>query len=140
MALASVYTWSDDLATGNFLIDSEHKELFRAIGELFSACQSGKGKDTISKTVKYVADYTKKHFSDEEQLQVKSKYPDYTNHHTYHETFKRTVADIAKKLETNGPTAALVGEVNSKIAGWLVTHIRTEDMKVAKHVKASGQK
>ena len=34
----------------------------------------------------------------------------------------------------------LVGKVNSSIAGWLINHIKREDVKVAAHVRAQGGK
>ena len=41
-----------------------------------------------------------------------------------------------KKLDTEGPTVALVGQVNSAIAGWLINHIKREDVKVATHIRS----
>ena len=85
-------------------------------------------------------DYTSKHFGDEEALQLRYKYPDYANHKQYHEGFKRVVRELAEQLNKEGPTVVLVGKVNSSIAGWLINHIKREDVKVAAHVRAQGGK
>ena len=131
-------TFTPDLVTGNSLIDTQHKQLIKAIDDLLVACQSGKGRDAISKTLRFMSDYTAKHFSDEEQLQNKFSYPDAVNHKKLHEAFKVTVANLGKKLETDGATIALVGQVNSSVGGWLLTHIKREDVKVAAHIKSKG--
>lgn len=129
------YTFTKDLETGNQLIDSEHRQLIEAINNLLTACASGKGRSELSHTANFLKDYTSKHFSDEEKLQMQTRYPDYVNHRRYHEEFKKVVANICSKLDKEGPTIALVGEVNSAIAGWLINHIKREDVKVANHIK-----
>jgi hemerythrin len=129
------YAFTKDLETGNQLIDTEHRQLIDAINSLLAACASGKGRAELVHTTKFLQDYTAKHFSDEEKLQLQTHYPDYTNHRRYHEDFKKVVAGICSKLEKEGASVALVGEVNSAIAGWLINHIKKEDVKVAKHVK-----
>lgn len=133
------YKWTDDLLTGNVQIDNEHKELIKAINDLLEACSKGKGRSELEKTVKFLSSYTKTHFAREEVLQMKSKYPDYTNHKKYHQHFISTVDDIQKKLMANGPTIALVGEINSKVANWLINHIKREDVKVAAHIKKNSK-
>ena len=105
-------------------------------GKQLAACQAGKGRAELSNTLKFLQDYTAKHFSDEEKLQLQSRYPDYVNHRKYHEDFKKVVAGICAELEKDGPTIVLVGKVNSTIAGWLINHIKKEDTKVAAHLKA----
>lgn len=132
------YTFTKDLETGNQLIDTEHRQLIDAINNLLNACASGKGRSELANITKFLQDYTAKHFSDEEKLQIQSKYPDYANHKRYHEDFKKVVAGICQKLDKDGPTVALVGEVNSTIAGWLINHIKKEDVKVAKHLKGKA--
>lgn len=130
------YAWSKDLETGNPSIDSQHKQLIEAINSLLAACSSGKGRSEIEKTTKFLMDYTSKHFKDEEVLQMKYQYPDYVNHKKYHEGFKQVVRDLSTQLANEGPSVVLVGKVNSNIGGWLVNHIKREDVKLAAHIKS----
>lgn len=134
-AMTMAYTFTKDLETGNQLIDSEHRQLVDAINNLLAACGAGKGRMELANTTKFLQDYTAKHFSNEEKLQLQYKYPDYAAHKRYHDDFKRVVAGICAKLEKEGPTIPLVGEVNSTIAGWLINHIKKEDVKVAAYIK-----
>ncbi len=131
-----VYQFTKDLETGNAAIDSEHRQLIQAINDLLSACSSGKGRGELEKTTHFLSEYTAKHFSHEETLQKQSRYPDYINHRKYHENFKKVVKDLCGRLEKEGPTIALVGQVNTAIGGWLVNHIKHEDTKLAAHLKA----
>ena len=79
--------------------------------------------------------YTKTHFGHEEALQAQYHYPDYTNHKRYHAAFLKTVEDLSRRLKTEGPTLQLVGEINRQLGGWLVNHIKNEDVKVAQHIR-----
>jgi methyl-accepting chemotaxis protein len=126
--------WSADLETGNELIDSQHKQLIEALGNLMDACSGGKGRAALAETMDFLEQYTAKHFGDEEALQKQYKYPDYANHKKLHDDFKRVVADLGRQLKAEGPTVALVGKVNANVGGWLVNHIKKEDKKVAAHL------
>lgn len=130
------YVWNLALETANTIIDRQHKELFAAINNLLDACAGGKGRAALDGTIAFLSDYTAKHFADEEKLQLQHQYPDYSNHKRYHMGFRKVVQDLGARLREEGPTVVLVGEVNRKIGGWLTEHIKTEDKKVAAHIRA----
>lgn len=130
------FRFTPDLETGNAFIDSGHRQLFQAVNDLLNVCAAGKGRAELERSAKFLYDYTIKHFSDEEKLQIQTNYPDYTNHKRYHEEFKKVVASLTQELKQQGATISLVGAVNSCIAGWLVDHIKREDVKVAAHIRS----
>ena len=129
------YQFTKDLETGNSVIDSEHRQLIDAVNSLLDACSKGQGRTQLLNTAHFLLDYTKKHFSDEEAIQLKYHYPDYARHKKIHDDFKKTAADFVKKIETEGPTVANVGQINSLLAGWLINHIKGEDKKLAAYIK-----
>ncbi len=126
--------FTKDLETGNAMIDQQHRELIDAINKLLNACRNGKGRAEIINTARFMQSYTAKHFGDEEKLQMQSRYPEYAKHKGYHEAFKKTVAQLVAKVDANGPSVALVGELNSALAGWLINHIKVEDKKFAAYL------
>lgn len=130
------YSWDKSLETGNPAIDEQHKSLVNAVNELLESCSQGKGRSEVEKTLKFLQDYVIKHFNDEEKLQIKSSYPDYKAHKEKHESFKKTVEEIVQEFNKSGASIQLVAKVNSSVAGWLITHIKTEDKKVAAHIKS----
>jgi hemerythrin len=117
------------------MIDTQHKELIKAVNSLLAACSSGKGRAALHETLDFLSNYTARHFADEEKLQMQHRYPDYVNHKKLHDRFKVVVADLSRQLKTEGPTVVLVGKVNASIGDWLVTHIKREDKKVAAHLR-----
>jgi len=128
--------FTKDLETGNALIDQEHRELIDAINKLLDACRKGQGRSEVVKTAQFMQSYTAKHFADEERLQAQSRYPDYVRHRGYHAAFKKTVAELVQKLDTQGASVALVGELNTALAGWLINHIKMEDKKLAAYLRS----
>lgn len=129
------FAWTEDLRTNNALIDQQHQQLIQAINDLMNACAVGKGRAELEKTTRFLIDYTAKHFGDEEKLQLQYHYPDYANHKRYHDSFKQTVQQLAQELTKDGPTVALVGKLNTSVGGWLLNHIKREDVKVAAHIR-----
>lgn len=132
------YEWDESWETGNQLIDSQHKEFIRRINNLLEACSLGKGRDEIFSAAQFLTEYTDKHFGDEEKLQKQYAYPDRVNHKKMHEGFKKTVKEINERLEKEGSSVALVGKINSDVAGWLINHIKKQDVKVAKHIEENS--
>ena len=130
------YELTQDLLTGNQLIDSEHRQLFDAINALMDACAQGAGRTKISETVQFLNSYVNKHFGDEEKLQVQSKYPGYAAHKQFHDGYKRQLSQTTQALIAEGPTVKALGDLN-RIVGVLVAHIRIEDKKLARHVKGA---
>lgn len=128
------YQLTNDLLTGNTLIDSEHRQLFDAVNNLMEQCEKGKGRDSIDKTAKFLLDYVAKHFSDEERLQVANKYPFYDTHKKFHEEYKKKLAAAVAEIEKSGLTIASLGKMNGMVAV-LVSHIRIEDKKLAAFLK-----
>lgn len=126
--------FSENLITGNELIDSQHKELIDRINKLMDSCELGSGKVTAINTLDYLSDYTNTHFADEEQLQKDIGYPDYDKHKAQHETFKKTIAELHEMLqEEEGPTAVFVEKVEENVIKWFYTHIQGFDRSVAEY-------
>lgn len=127
------FVWSQDLETGNAQIDAEHRQLIQATNRLLEACAAGKGQQELHATVDFLRQYTLTHFLHEEALQLDYNYPDYPNHKHLHEVFLESVEELATHLYEDGPSAELVTEINRRLAGWLLNHIKTEDIKVAQY-------
>lgn len=131
------YEVTKELITGNMLIDSEHRQLFDAVNALMDACAQGQGRGQIQKTVDFLSAYVVKHFQDEERLQTQNKYPGYPAHKTFHDGYRRQLGDTAQGLLREGPTVKALGDLN-RVIGVLVSHIRTEDKRLARYIQEQG--
>lgn len=132
------FTWNSSLETGCPVIDAQHKELIVAVNNFLTVCQQGQAAGMVRQKIDFLTSYTKKHFAEEEALQKKFAYPDYTNHCKLHGAFVATVNELSAQLAQSGPTPVLVNKIIRNIGDWLVNHIKKEDAKVAAHLKDSG--
>ena len=127
------YELTKDLETGNVLIDSEHRELFKMINDLQDACSKGQGRAQVERSAKFLVDYVKKHFGDEQNLQTSVKYPGYPAHKTFHENYISQISAAANTILVRNADIASLAELN-RLIGLLIAHIRTEDKKLAAYI------
>jgi methyl-accepting chemotaxis protein len=138
MVSSKFYQWDSSFVSGVRLIDARHKRLFEAVNRLIDACAQGRGKEELAKSLTFLANYTVKHFSEEEALQQKYGYSEYPAHREIHEAFKRTVRDFAGELNSSGPSEELINKLKKEVGNWLITHIKIMDLKMAEVIKANG--
>jgi methyl-accepting chemotaxis protein len=120
---AKIKLWNKSFETGIKLIDEQHMELFRQIEILLDSGKSGRVNETLDFLEKYIA----KHFSDEQEMHVQSKYPKAKKHRQYHEAYKATFHELKEKYIKEGPTIANNIAVNKTVIGWLKDHIMIQD-------------
>jgi hemerythrin len=131
----ATFNWDKSLEVGNELIDSEHKELIRAINEFFDAVATKGGQDKLQATLRFLNDYTIKHFSDEEGLQRQYKYPNYPAHHEFHEGYKKIVRDTMHEFISKGASDELIAKAKHDVGEVIINHIKTEDIKLAAFIR-----
>lgn len=129
-------TWNAKLAIGVPEIDAQHKELFERADALLSAMRSGQSGAEVDRLFWFLDDYCTSHFAAEERFMRAVKYPAADAHAGMHQTFTSEFDEIAGRLRRSGVSEALTLELQQLIAGWLVTHIRATDTKLAEFVKS----
>ena len=130
-----------NLATGNVMIDRQHREIIEKIEKLINCCKEGGGKIEAVKMLDYLADYTDYHFKEEEELQEAYSCPGLQEHRKRHEELRQVVADLYEMLrEEEGPSDAFVEAVNKNVKEWLFGHIKTYDRDMAAYIVNSQEK
>ena len=127
--------WSDDLLTGNTLVDMQHQKIFERVSDLVRSCEDGSDKEKLQDTLEFLVNHTIRHFTDEEALQLEVGYPDFDNHKKIHDDFKMTVNELMQKFKSGGSPDELSKDVNRIIVKWLVTHISDEDKKLSDYIR-----
>lgn len=128
------YSLTPDLRTGNEQIDNEHRELFRRINRLFSACSVGRGRDEIWPSLLFLLDYVVIHFSHEDALQRSVNYPGYPEHHAFHEEYARKLNEFAALIPPYGLTDSDLSALN-RFFGILLSHVRVDDKKLSAYIQ-----
>ncbi|MGB9196095.1 MAG: bacteriohemerythrin [Terriglobales bacterium] len=129
--------WNTRLSVGIDSIDKEHQKLVGLLNDFYDAVQNGKGKESLSKVLAGLIDYTKVHFANEEQLFAKTSYPDAAAHKNAHDDLTHQVLEIQKKY-LQGANATLSIETLNFLKNWLLTHIQGTDKKYTSHLASHG--
>ena len=127
--------WSPKLETGYEEIDSQHKQLFILVSDLIESCQKNEAAVTIEEVLYFLLDYTEKHFSDEEKISLRYRYPHHDEHKEMHGVLKKNVAVFIEQYKKNGFSKILFSALTKMIVKWLINHIQGEDFKIANHIK-----
>ncbi len=130
------YEFTKDIETGNLTIDTEHRTLIKTVDDIMLSVSNGSGKESLKTSIDFLVNYTKKHFSNEEALQVKYNYPDMPNHILWHRAFEADIERVSQKIIEEGPTSLQVIELTKKIND-LITHIKLKDKDLASHIAKS---
>ncbi len=130
-------TWSDKLSVGVASIDEQHKKLVSLLNQLHDAMIAGKGKDMLGGILKQLIEYTMVHFRYEEELFVRTGYPEGEAHKHHHAELVRKVQDIQRQYDTTGAKALTIPVMNF-LKDWLASHILGADKAYGPYLTAKG--
>ena len=128
--MADWFVWTQDLSIHVDKIDEQHQELFKKFSILADATFEGKGRETIGEALKFLADYTIQHFSDEESYMKTYAYPEYEEHKQTHTAFVADVKQFISSYESGNVSTELVIDVVKKLGDWTRDHIKGMDQKL----------
>jgi hemerythrin len=127
--------WTPDLATGNAVVDAEHRQLIALIDKLEFA---GNGPDGtgVADALDELTDYVFVHFQMEEKLMQREEYP--------HDAFE---AHVAEHRQLDQATQQLVGQYSdgslntvepivTLLNEWLRHHIAQVDRAMAEFIRS----
>ncbi len=133
--------WKESLATGISTIDSQHKELFKRIDNLVLAIKQQRCRSEIDGVLKFLEDYARVHFSEEEKHMRNTEYPGYEEQRKEHGKYLRALEELklqASLPRIQGASYDLSATTNQVVVDWIVAHIMKLDMKFARFLKDRG--
>ena len=132
--------WTDKLATGIITIDSQHKELFKRINNLVTAIKQHRCNAEIEGTIKFLDDYARIHFSEEERHMRDSNYAGLEEQLEDHKKYLAILAGLKEQLtRMQGGSYYLSATTNQVVVDWIVDHILKIDMKFGEFLKQKGK-
>lgn len=130
------FSWTDDLHTGNGLMDGDHRKLVELVNALFENMENGQGNARLSKAMDDLIAYTKEHFWREEAEMEHIEYVAAMAHQAEHVKLLRQLAGLKTMLDAGGRINAPA--VSEFLIQWLRDHILTTDMKLAAALNKQG--
>jgi hemerythrin len=126
--------WEDRYSVGLEVIDKQHKYLFELTNLLYERCRQGDHvmRELFEETLHSMVEYVHVHFTTEEKLMEKSKYPEYEVHKKEHADFVRTVLQKGREFEDGKMGVPL--EFVHFLRDWILSHIAVSDKVLAAYL------
>jgi hemerythrin len=127
---------TSELLTHVPLIDEQHQELFNRINAAAAVGNMAKVRQEALETLDFLGKYIVKHFTEEEELMLKSGYPSREWHHTWHQGYIAKFDSMQKEFMQNGASQEYMEILQKFIMDWIVKHIMHVDVELGKHIIA----
>ena len=122
--------WYESYSIGNDLVDGQHKQLVEIISRLQNSLTLGDIGKEAGNTLKFLVEYSQKHFAEEEKLMRQIEYDEYTKHCEKHAILIGQITDILLKIKKGKQIDPL--KLYDFLVDWLLTHIKQEDKRIGK--------
>lgn len=129
--------WTPDLSVKNDKIDKEHQRWIELFNNFYSGITDGKPEEQLEELILGLLDYTRYHFSSEEQFMQSIDYPDLAEHKVDHEFFIKKTEDLHIKLSQKKLVLSL--ETIKPLKTWLINHIMASDLQYARFTEDKKQ-
>jgi hemerythrin len=132
----SLFEWKPIFSLHIEKIDTQHQQLVKYMNGFHEAQE----KNQIPEAKRHLTDlltFTKKHFSEEEQMMERSGYPDLVNHKEAHKNLLNLVVKLAQDFETQ-PNKQTGEKLANFLKNWLSGHILGVDKKYGPHMASKG--
>lgn len=124
--------WKKEYNTNIPVIDGQHKNLIGLINKLHDKENANYDHDFLYDVFEKLVQYTKVHFSFEEQMLKEQGYPEVEKHNAEHAVF---VIKLAEYLKNSRRADFHVSEEISKfLEHWFVNHILKNDIEYSKYL------
>ncbi|MBF0606128.1 MAG: bacteriohemerythrin [Candidatus Magnetobacterium sp. LHC-1] len=129
--------WTNDLSVGVDSIDNQHKELIAIINNLLNAINRGDSKDEIQKVVTFLKQYVETHFTMEETLMKRIKYPKdkYLEHEKQHTDFWETYNELIGEFKKSPGSLFMVTKIKNVLVGWFTNHVNKTDKAIGVFIR-----
>lgn len=138
MADNALFVWTESMNIGIPVIDGQHRLLMELINRLYLSVVRRESQTATSQILDELIDYTRVHFTLEEQLleEVGYEATDLEQHRQVHRHFVERIEQAAERHLGEGKSVSF--ELISLLKHWLKEHILITDRRYADALRAAG--
>jgi len=107
--------WPDEYATGNWVIDTQHRRLLELASLLSDALEAGRADEIAAEALAALENYTRYHFAEEEAFLASIRAPSLAKHRRMHASLVLDVESMRFNLVSRHPG------VGAQLARWVMT-------------------
>ena len=120
-----IIQWKKEYSIGIAEIDEQHKILVDIVNKFISAKMEGKQNDVFKETLTDIVDYTKYHFTSEENHMTVNKYFGLHEHKKQHQVLINQIVNVLNHLKEG--KVNVDDELISLLQSWLIIHMMEHD-------------
>jgi hemerythrin len=124
--------WSKILSVGVEEIDEDHRKLVDIFNTLAHAVRDQESAEYLAATLEELINCTVWHFSHEERLMLKYRYPEREEHRAQHRELIQSAKELEQKLIEADKSVA--DQEILFLERWLTGHILTTDMRLGTYL------
>ncbi len=125
-------TWSDELVTGNVLVDAHNQCLFFVLNELFASDFPCEMRSRMCHKIEDSIVYLTRNFLREEALMTDCGYADLDGHRNEHKALLEELLRLQRTLECGRYDTS---EMFDLLSSWALAHIEIWDKPLGKHLR-----
>ena len=130
-------SWKQEYSVSDVELDSHHQRLFFLLNSLFEKVMSSAEVDCLRPMIDELSDYTKYHFSSEEQHMRDKGFRGIDGHIAQHREFTNSIEIL--KSHYNGNDMEVSQELIVVLGSWLLSHVLKDDMQYSSLTSAGNE-
>lgn len=130
--------WKEEYSVGIPSLDNDHKRLIFLLNQFKTAYDYDMSAEFERQALEQLVEYTRFHFTREEELMQQANYPDFEGHKKQHENMIAQVESFVELYRQQGHDS--LNEVSDFLTNWLINHINGTDKQYTQHMLDKGIK
>jgi hemerythrin len=128
----SLFSWKPEYSVNEATLDRHHQQLFAVLNSVYENVMNSPELDSVVPKIDELSNYTKYHFSTEEQYMRDHGFPEIDDHIVKHREFTHTIDALRTSYHNNDLEVAK--DLIVVLGEWLLQHVLKEDLKYSKKV------
>ncbi|MEA1983041.1 MAG: hemerythrin family protein [Campylobacterota bacterium] len=118
-------------------MNDTHLEEMIIVNKLENACRVHAIPE-VAAALKELHEHTIEHFSGENEMMEKAKFPAYATHKAEHDRHLHELASLRKYFDKNRDPNAVIAYIDGNLVKWMLHHIETMDTVTANFLKENA--
>jgi hemerythrin len=123
----SLFSWKPEYSVNDLTLDRHHQQLFTVLNSVYENVMNSPELDCVLPKIDELSDYTKYHFSTEEEYMKEKAVPDIDAHIEKHRQFTNKIDALRARYKNNDLEVAR--DLIIALGEWLLQHVLKEDRK-----------
>lgn len=131
-----IVTWRDEYNVNVEEIDTQHRKMLELVNKLHAAVEARADKHDLELLLADLVDFTRVHFSTEEQLMKTHDYSELGEHHKEHRLLLRYLTDLVHAV-SSGKSLCFYSDYDVS-TDWALIHIAEHDKDLGAFLNSKG--